>query len=76
MTVETVIGYVEALNIALGRTLGGQGDGALLERARAIHRASTADYLAQSGDLATEAGQLTHLFREPTLQQQFDQAGR
>ncbi|BFO23214.1 hypothetical protein SHKM778_96020 (plasmid) [Streptomyces sp. KM77-8] len=35
-----------------------------------------ADYLAQRGDLATEAGQLAHLFCEPTLQEQFDQAGR
>ncbi|MCL7382535.1 hypothetical protein [Streptomyces sp. 35G-GA-8] len=76
MTVETVIGYVEALSIALGRTLDGKADAALLERARAIHRASTADYLAQRGDLATEAGQFAHLFREPALQQQFDQAGR
>ncbi|MFI1701401.1 hypothetical protein ACH419_36340 [Streptomyces bobili] len=76
MTVETVVGYVEALSIALGRTLDGKVDAALLERARAVHRASTADYLAQRTGLAAEAGQLAHLFREPTLQQQFDQAGR
>ncbi|MFH0246239.1 hypothetical protein ACGRHY_28330 [Streptomyces sp. HK10] len=76
MTVEAVIGVVEALSIALGRTLEGTVDGALLERAKAVYRASTADYLAQRGDLATEAGQLAHLFREPTLQEQFDQAGR
>ncbi|MET8647667.1 hypothetical protein [Streptomyces sp. NPDC004675] len=48
---------------------------ALLERARAIHRASTADYLAERGDLAAEAGQLAHLFRDP-LQKRFDQVGR
>jgi hypothetical protein len=76
MTVETVIGYIEALSIALGRTLDGTVDAALLDRARAIHRASTAGYLAQRGDLATEAGQLARLFLEPTLQEQFDQAGR
>ncbi|MFG2785745.1 hypothetical protein ACGFY7_49000 [Streptomyces prunicolor] len=76
MTVETVIGYIEALSVALGRTVDGTVDAALLDRARAIHRASTAGYLAQRGGLATEAGQLAHLFREPTLQQQFDQAGR
>ncbi|MFF3547509.1 hypothetical protein ACFYXD_37470 [Streptomyces platensis] len=76
MTVETVIGHVEALCAALGRTLDGKVDGALLERARAVHRASMADYLAQRGDLAAEAGQLTDLFHEPTLQEQFDQTGR
>ncbi|MFD9114971.1 hypothetical protein [Streptomyces bottropensis] len=76
MTVETVIGYVEAFSIALGRTLEGKVDSALLERARAVHRASMADYLAQRGGLAAEAGQLADLFREPTLQEQFDQAGR
>jgi hypothetical protein len=76
MTVETVVGLVEAFSIALGRTLEGTVDGALLERARAVYRTSTADYLAQRGGLATEAGQLAHLFREPTLQEQFDQARR
>ncbi|MFE7902381.1 hypothetical protein ACFU3E_33785 [Streptomyces sp. NPDC057424] len=76
MTVEAVVTRVEALCAALGRTVDGTVDAALLDRARAIHRASTAGYLAQRGDLATEAGQLAHLFREPTLQEQFDQAGR
>ncbi|CAL9674240.1 hypothetical protein SUDANB15_07641 (plasmid) [Streptomyces sp. enrichment culture] len=75
MTVETVVARVEARCAALGRTLGGTVDGALLERARAVYRASTADYLAERGDLASEAGQLAHLFREPTLQERFDQAG-
>src|SRR5689334_5201171 len=54
----------------------GLSAGALLERARAVHRASMADYLAQRGDLAAEAGELASLFREPTLQEQFDQAGK
>jgi hypothetical protein len=75
MTVEAVVTQVEAMLAALSRTLGGTVDGALLERARAVYRASTADYLAERGDLASEAGQLTHLFREPTLQERFDQAG-
>ncbi|MGW7047023.1 hypothetical protein ACWGDT_30920 [Streptomyces avermitilis] len=35
-----------------------------------------ADYLAQRGELTAEAGQLASLFREPTLQEQFDQTGR
>ncbi|MEU6965755.1 hypothetical protein [Streptomyces chrestomyceticus] len=51
-------------------------DGALLERGRAVHRASTADYLAVRSGLAAEAGKLTDLFRQPSLQEQFDQAGR
>ncbi|MDX2819247.1 hypothetical protein PV410_43170 [Streptomyces sp. PA03-5A] len=72
MTVEAVVTHVEALCAALGCTL----DGALLKRARAVHRASMAGYLAQRGGLATEAGQLAGLFREPTLQEQFDQDGR
>ncbi|MFE5214089.1 MULTISPECIES: hypothetical protein [unclassified Streptomyces] len=76
LTVETVVDRVEALSIALSRTLGGKVDAALLERARAVHRASMADYLAERGGLAAEAGQLADLFREPTLQEQFDQAGR
>ncbi|MET7801053.1 hypothetical protein [Streptomyces decoyicus] len=76
MTVESVVDRVEALSIALGRTLDGRVDAALLERAKAVHRASMADYLAQRGDLAAEAGALADLFREPTLQEQFDQAGR
>ena len=76
MTVEAVVTRVEALCAALGRTLDGAVDGALLERARAVHRASMAGYLAQRGGLAAEAGQLADLFREPTLQEQFDQAGR
>ncbi|GAA3380837.1 hypothetical protein GCM10020367_69720 [Streptomyces sannanensis] len=70
MTVEAVLTHVEALCAALGRTLDGKVDGALLERARAVHRASMIDYLA------AEAGQLVDLFRVPTLQEQFDQAGR
>ncbi|WP_060905157.1 hypothetical protein [Streptomyces scabiei] len=76
MTVEAVVTHVEAFCAALGRTLDGMVDGALLERARAVHRASIADYLAQRGGLATEAGQLADLFGGPTLQEQFDQAGR
>ncbi|MFF4829009.1 hypothetical protein ACFY20_39935 [Streptomyces sp. NPDC001312] len=76
MTVETVVDRVEALSVALSRTLDGRVDAALLERARAVHRASMADYLAQRGGLAAEAGQLAGLFREPSLQEQFDQAGR
>jgi len=76
MTVESVIGYVEALSIALGRTLDGKVDRALLERARAVHRASMADYLTQRGALSAEAGALADLFHEPTLQEQFDQPGR
>lgn len=76
MTVEAVITQVEALCAALAHTLDGKVDGVLLERTRAVFRASTADYLAQRGALAAEAGQLAHLFRAPTLQEQFDQAGR
>ncbi|MFD4023209.1 hypothetical protein ACFWRV_06720 [Streptomyces sp. NPDC058576] len=74
MTAETVVTRVEALRDALSRTLDGKVDGALLERA--IHRACTANYLAQHSGLVAEAGQLAHLFGEPTLQEQFDQAGR
>ncbi|MFF8196697.1 hypothetical protein ACF05L_38915 [Streptomyces bobili] len=76
MTVEAVVGHVEALSAALGGILDQAVDGALLERARAIHRASKADYLAQRGDLAAGAGELACLFREPTLREQFDQAGK
>ncbi|MGW4034656.1 hypothetical protein ACWEFL_36070 [Streptomyces sp. NPDC004838] len=76
MTVEAVVTHVEALCAALSRTLDGKVDGALLERARAVHRASMTGYLAERSGLAAEAGQLTHLFREPTLQEQFDQTGR
>ncbi|MGW1008289.1 hypothetical protein [Streptomyces sp. NPDC002520] len=76
MTVETVVDRIEALSIALGRTLGGKVDVALLERARAVYRASMAEYLTKRGGLAAESGQLVDLFREPTLQEQFDQAGR
>ncbi|MFI1443279.1 hypothetical protein [Streptomyces fructofermentans] len=35
-----------------------------------------ADYLAQHGDLAAGAGELADPFREPTLQEQFNQAGK
>ncbi|MFF9286413.1 hypothetical protein [Streptomyces griseosporeus] len=76
MTVDTVVTHVEALRTALCRTLDGKVDGALLERGRAVYRASTADYLAVRADLASEAGQLAGLFREPTLQQQFDAAAK
>ncbi|MYX99855.1 hypothetical protein GT045_34910 [Streptomyces sp. SID486] len=48
MTVETVVDHVEALSIALSRTLDGKVDTTLL----------------------------ANLFREPTIQEQFDQAGR
>ncbi|MER5385957.1 hypothetical protein ABT040_37890 [Streptomyces sp. NPDC002688] len=34
-----------------------------------------ADYLPRRGDLAARAGELASLFRDPTLQEQFDQAG-
>ncbi|WP_406840724.1 hypothetical protein ACICHK_39220 [Streptomyces sp. AHU1] len=61
MTVEAVVSHVEAL----GRTLGGTVDGALLECARAVHRASMADYLARRGDLAAAgAGEPASLFHE------------
>ncbi|GCB53552.1 hypothetical protein [Streptomyces sp. NL15-2K] len=76
MTVETVVARIEAFCAALGRTLDGKVDAALLERARAVYRASMADYLAERGGLAAEAGQLADLFREPSLQEQFDEAGR
>ncbi|MBC7274003.1 MAG: hypothetical protein H5T76_35755 [Streptomyces sp.] len=76
VTVDAVVTQVEALRTALGRTLDGTVDGALLERGRAVYRASAADYLAVGSGLADEAGQLADLFRQPTLQQQFDQAGR
>ncbi|PJF01963.1 hypothetical protein CUT44_00695 [Streptomyces carminius] len=76
VTVDAVVTRVEALCAALGRTLDGKVDDALLERARAVYRASTADYLAQRGDLAAGAGQLAGLFCEPPLQEQFDQAAR
>ncbi|MEU6104153.1 hypothetical protein [Streptomyces flaveolus] len=75
MTVDTVVTHVEALRAALSRTLDGKVDGALLERGRAVHRASTADYLAVRSGLAAEAGQLADLFRRPTRQHQYDQAG-
>ncbi|ATW46669.1 flagellar biosynthesis protein FlhF [Streptomyces peucetius] len=54
MTVDAVVMRIEALCAALGRTLDGKVDGALLERARAAHRAPMADYLAERGDLAAE----------------------
>ncbi|WP_432110592.1 hypothetical protein [Streptomyces sp. AA1529] len=76
MTVDTVVTRVEALRTALSRALDGKVDGALLERGRAVYRASTADYLAVRSGLAAEAGKLTDLFRQPFLQEQFDQAGR
>ncbi|MBL1109718.1 hypothetical protein JK361_34940 [Streptomyces sp. 5-8] len=76
MTVDAVVGHVEALSTALSRTLDGKVDTVMLERARAVHRASMTDYLADRGTLAAEAGQLAGLFREPSLQEQFDQAGR
>ncbi|MFF8593045.1 hypothetical protein ACF061_16740 [Streptomyces sp. NPDC015220] len=44
------------MSAALVRTLDGKVDAALLERARAVHRACVADYLAERGDLVTEAG--------------------
>lgn len=75
MTVETVVGYTEALTAALRHTLEGNVDGALLEKVRATHRASMSDYLAQRGELAVNAGELHSLFREPDLQEQFDQTG-
>lgn len=74
MTVRTVVNRIEALHAALNRTLDGV-DSALLEQARAVHRSSRADFLTQCSGLAAEAGQLAHLFRAPTLQEQFDQAG-
>lgn len=53
----------EALCAALGRTLDAKVNVALREWARAAHRASGADYLAERGGLgAAEAGQLAHLF--------------
>ncbi|WP_231157373.1 hypothetical protein [Streptomyces sp. CNZ748] len=61
---------------ALGRTLDGGVGRALLEQVRTVQRASTADYFTERGDLAAEAGQLAGVFREPTLQERFDQAGR
>ncbi|MFI0960593.1 hypothetical protein ACH4S8_04090 [Streptomyces sp. NPDC021080] len=39
---------------------------ALLERARAVHRCSMTDCLAQRSDLAAGAEELAGLFREPT----------
>lgn len=75
MTVETVVGHVEALSAALGRTLDGNVDSALLERARAVRHASMADYLGQRSELAADAGTLAGIFDEPTLQEQFDQTG-
>ncbi|MFD5670695.1 hypothetical protein ACFXDD_36595 [Streptomyces anthocyanicus] len=75
MTVETVVTHIEALSAALGRTLDGKVDAALLERTRAVHRASMTDYLAERGNLAAGAGAVAELFREPTFQEQFDQAG-
>lgn len=76
MTVDAVVTHVEALRAALCRTLDGKVDRGLLERARTVQRASMADYLAVRSGLAAEAGQLAGLFREPTLQEQFDQVGR
>ncbi|MFD9658418.1 hypothetical protein [Streptomyces mirabilis] len=76
MTADVVAAHVEALCAALRSTVDGKVDGALLERARAVHRASIADYLTQRGELAAGAGQLAGLFREPTLQEQFDRAGQ
>ncbi|MER6151256.1 hypothetical protein ACWGPD_09745 [Streptomyces hirsutus] len=72
MTAEVVATHVEALCAALRAAVDGEGYGALLERARAVHRASMTGYLAQRDELATEAGSLAGLFREPTLQEQFD----
>ncbi len=34
------------------------------------------DYLGQRRELTSSTGELTDLFREPTLQEQFDQVGR
>lgn len=75
MTAETVVGYAEALSAALRRTLDQKVDDALLERVRAVHRASMTGYLAQRAELAA-AGGLDGIFREPTSQEQFDEVGR
>ncbi|WP_143074931.1 hypothetical protein [Streptomyces mangrovisoli] len=72
MTVEAVVGHVEALSAALSRTLEGKVDAALLERARSVHRASMADYLAGRGVLAAGAGVLAGLFGQHTRQEQFN----
>ncbi|MFF3359383.1 hypothetical protein ACFYWN_44015 [Streptomyces sp. NPDC002917] len=76
MTVDVIVTRAEALSTALHRTLEGKADSALLERARAVYRASMADYFAQRGELAAEAGPLAGLFRERTLQEHFDHAGQ
>jgi hypothetical protein len=76
MTVEVAAGYIEAISIALHRTRAGEVDGPLLERVRAAHRASMADYAGQRHELAVSAGEFTGLFREPTFREQFDQVGR
>ncbi|MCX4920096.1 hypothetical protein [Streptomyces sp. NBC_00687] len=76
LTADIAVTRLEALSTALRRTLDRRVDGALLERARAAYRTSTAGYLAQRGDLAAGAGSLAGAFRERTLQDQFDQAGR
>ncbi|WP_406422588.1 hypothetical protein OH809_10910 [Streptomyces sp. NBC_00873] len=47
MTAEMVATQVEALDAALRSTMDGKVDGALLERARSVHRASLADYLGR-----------------------------
>ncbi|MEV5485665.1 hypothetical protein [Streptomyces sioyaensis] len=75
MTVEVVMTHVEALCAALGRTLDGKVDDALLERARVVHRASMTDYLAHREVFAAKAGELAGLSRSPTLQERFDAVG-
>ncbi|WP_429638070.1 hypothetical protein, partial [Streptomyces auratus] len=60
---------------ALGRTLDGKVDDALLERARVVHRASMTDYLAHREVFAAKAGELAGLSRSPTLQERFDAVG-
>ncbi|MFF7705404.1 hypothetical protein [Streptomyces lydicus] len=76
MTVETVAGCTEAISVALRHTLAGKVTGPQLDRVRAVHRASMADYLRQHCELATSVGELTELLRKPTAQEQFDEVGR
>ncbi|MFJ9106220.1 hypothetical protein ACIRJM_48275 [Streptomyces sp. NPDC102405] len=75
MTAQGVVDYAQALGTALARTLDGHVDGTLLEKSRAVHRASMDGYLAQRRELAAGAGALAPLFHEPDLQEQFDRVG-
>lgn len=75
MTAQGVVDYAQALGTALARTLDGRVDGTLLDKTRAIHRASMNGYLAQRHALAAGAGTLAPLFHEPDLQEQFDRVG-